>query len=84
VVAVSPFVHGHAVKGPTEDFCRWAGLPLGTGCVIEAYAGLLDGVVADTGASGARVHVTETLMSSPEARCRLAQETLEFAASLRP
>ena len=84
VVAVSPFVHGHAVKGPTEDFCRWAGLPIGTGCAIEAYAGLLDGVVADESAPGARVHVTETLMNSPEARRRLAQETLEFAASLRP
>jgi hypothetical protein len=28
------------------------------------------------------VHVTETLMDSPEARRRLAEETLEFAASL--
>ena len=82
VVAVSPFVHGHAVKGPTEDFCRWARLPLGTRCVIEAYAGLLDGVVADEPADGVPVHVTETLMDSADARRRLAAETLEFAAKL--
>jgi LPPG:FO 2-phospho-L-lactate transferase len=83
VVAVSPFVHGHAIKGPTEDFCRWAGLPLGTECVIEAYGALLDGIVADQNADALPVHVTETLMDTPAARRRLAQQTLEFAATLR-
>jgi LPPG:FO 2-phospho-L-lactate transferase len=82
VVAVSPFVHGRAIKGPTEDFCRWAGLPLGTECVFEAYADLIDGAVADEPAGNLPVHVTETLMDSPDARRRLAEETLEFAASL--
>jgi LPPG:FO 2-phospho-L-lactate transferase len=82
VVAVSPFVGGRALKGPTEDFCRYAGLPLGTGSVIKAYDGLLQGVVADEAADGALVHVTTTLMNTPAARRRLAQETLEFAASL--
>jgi LPPG:FO 2-phospho-L-lactate transferase len=82
VVAVSPFVHGHALKGPTEDFCRWAGLPLGTDCMFDAYADLIHGAVADEPAGNRPVHVTETLMDSPEARLRLAEETLEFAASL--
>jgi LPPG:FO 2-phospho-L-lactate transferase len=82
VVAVSPFVHGRAIKGPTEDFCRWAGLPLGTECVFEAYGHLIDGAVADEPARSGPVYVTETLMSSPEARRRLAEETLEFAARL--
>ena len=82
VVAVSPFVHGHSVKGPTEDFCRWAGLPLGTDCVFDAYSDLIDGAVADEPAGDRPVHVTETLMDSPDARRRVAQETLEFAASL--
>src|SRR5205823_13284235 len=45
VVAVSPFVGGRAVKGPTEPFMEWAGLPLGVEGVIAAYEGLLDGVV---------------------------------------
>ncbi len=82
VVAVSPFVHGRAIKGPTEDFCRWAGLPLGTQCVFEAYGDLIDGAVADEPAGNLPVHVMETLMDSPDARRRLAQETLEFAGNL--
>jgi LPPG:FO 2-phospho-L-lactate transferase len=83
VVAVSPFVHGRAIKGPTEDFCRWAGLPLGSECAFHAYGHLIDGLVADEPAQGGHVHVTETLMSTPDARRRLAEETLEFAASVR-
>jgi LPPG:FO 2-phospho-L-lactate transferase len=82
VVAVSPFVHGHSVKGPTEDFCRWAGLPLGTECLFEAYSDLIGGVVADEPAGHLPVHVTETLMNSPDARRRVAEETLEFAGTL--
>jgi LPPG:FO 2-phospho-L-lactate transferase len=82
VVAVSPFVHGHSIKGPTEDFCRWAGLPFGTACVFDAYSDLIGGAVADEPAGNLPVHVTETLMDTPDARRRLAEETLEFAASL--
>jgi LPPG:FO 2-phospho-L-lactate transferase len=82
VVAVSPFVHGRAIKGPTEDFCRWAGLPLGTQCVFEAYGDLIGGAVADEPAGDLPVHVMETLMDSPDARRRLAQETLDFAGNL--
>lgn len=82
VVAVSPFVGGRALKGPTEDFCRQAGLPLGTNCAIEAYAGLVDGVVADEPGEGAPVCVTNTLLTTPEERRRLAQDTLEFARTV--
>jgi LPPG:FO 2-phospho-L-lactate transferase len=83
VVAVSPFVRGRSVKGPTEDFCRWAGLPLGTECVFDAYGDLIGGAVADEPAEGRKVHLTQTLMDSPDARRRLAEETLEFAGTLR-
>jgi LPPG:FO 2-phospho-L-lactate transferase len=82
VVAVSPFIRGRAIKGPTEDFCRWAGLPIGTECVFKAYSDLIGGAVADEPAGRLPVHVTETLMDSPDTRRRLAEETLEFAASL--
>ena len=82
VVAVSPFVGGRSVKGPTEDFCRWAGLALGTECVFEAYGDLIDAAVADEAAGDLPVLVTQTLMDAPEARRRLAQETLDFAATL--
>src|ERR1044072_8066518 len=33
VVAVSPFVHGEVVKGPTDAFCRLARLPLGPAAI---------------------------------------------------
>jgi LPPG:FO 2-phospho-L-lactate transferase len=46
VVAVSPFVGGHAVKGPTDAFCEHAGIPLGAAGIAEAYADVIDGLVA--------------------------------------
>jgi LPPG:FO 2-phospho-L-lactate transferase len=82
VVAVSPFVGGHAVKGPTEEFCAWAGIELSADGVAGAYAGLLDGVVADDPTERVEGLVADTLMDTPEARRRVAETTLEFAASL--
>jgi LPPG:FO 2-phospho-L-lactate transferase len=89
VVAVSPFVGGRAIKGPTEAFCEHAGLELGAQGVADVYAGLIDGLVADETPSGARsadgslaVLETDTLMDSPEAQARLARATLDLAATL--
>ena len=84
VVAVSPFVEGRAVKGPTEPFMDWAGLPLGVEGVLAAYEGLLDGVVADEQPPGGATPalVTDTLMDSAEARRRVAAETVNFARAL--
>ncbi|HKP88907.1 MAG TPA: 2-phospho-L-lactate transferase [Thermoleophilaceae bacterium] len=83
VVAVSPFVAGHAVKGPTEPFMAHAGLPLGAAGVLRAYEGLLDGVVSDDRPPAAvPALVTDTLMADAEARRRVARETLEFARGL--
>jgi LPPG:FO 2-phospho-L-lactate transferase len=84
VVAVSPFVGGRAVKGPTEPFMVHAGLPLGVAGVLEAYAGLLDGVVCDERPDGGGVPalVTGTLMDTAEARRRVAGETIDFARGL--
>jgi LPPG:FO 2-phospho-L-lactate transferase len=84
VVAVSPFVAGRAVKGPTEPFMAHAGLPLGVAGVLSAYEGLLDGVVSDEhpAAGAPPVRVTDTLMDTPEARRRVAAEALELAREL--
>ena len=84
VVAVSPFVGGRAVKGPTEPFMEHAGLPLGPEGVVAAYGDVLDGLVADEPLDGAPlpVLVTDTLMDDAAARRRVATNTLEFAASL--
>jgi LPPG:FO 2-phospho-L-lactate transferase len=86
VVAVSPFVGGQAIKGPSEKFMEFAGLPLGVDGALAAYAGVIDGLVSDDPPTGegapVPVHVTDTLMADEEARRRVAQATLEFARTL--
>ena len=82
VVAVSPFVDGRAVKGPTEAFCEQAGIELSASGIAGAYAGLLDGVVADEEAEAVPTLVVDTLMESQDDRARVAARTLEFAGSL--
>jgi LPPG:FO 2-phospho-L-lactate transferase len=82
VVAVSPFVGGRAVKGPTEAFCEQAGIELSASGIAGAYAGLLDGVVADEEAEAVPTLVVDTLMESQDDRARVAARTLEFAGSL--
>jgi LPPG:FO 2-phospho-L-lactate transferase len=83
VVAVSPIVGGTSVKGPTLGFLKWAGVePTGAG-VAQLYRGVIDGFVADERVDGVLTLETDTLMSDPAARRRLAAETLEFARALR-
>jgi LPPG:FO 2-phospho-L-lactate transferase len=85
VVAVSPFVGGQVVKGPTEAFMAGAGLPAGTAGAAAAYTGLIDGLVADERVPGSEVPLLETdvLMDGDDGRRRVASATLEFGASLR-
>ena len=83
VVAVSPFVGGEVLKGPTLEFCRWAGVEPTAAGVAEHYSGLLDGIVADEQVRGLPGLVTDTLLDTPDARARVARETLDFAESLR-
>lgn len=83
VVAVSPFVGGRSVKGPTEAFCKQAGIPLNAAGIARAYSEVIDGVVADEPADGVPELVTDTLMETQEQRARLAREVLDFATSLR-
>jgi LPPG:FO 2-phospho-L-lactate transferase len=82
VVAVSPFVGGHAVKGPTEPFMRHAGLEPGARGVLAAYDGLLDGLVCDEAVDGAGLPVVtiDTVMDTPADRRRVAEAALELAA----
>ncbi len=83
VVAVSPLVRGAVVKGPTGPFLDWAGHPLDTGGIAAAYAGVVDGIVADRPGGEVPVHVTDMLMSDADARRRVAEATLAFAGGLR-
>jgi LPPG:FO 2-phospho-L-lactate transferase len=83
VVAVSPFVGGRAVKGPTDDFCRSAGIELSAQGIAGAYRDVLDGIVADEPVTGLPALETDTLMADAAARRELAAKILEFAGTLR-
>jgi LPPG:FO 2-phospho-L-lactate transferase len=82
VVAVSPLVGGGVVKGPTEACLRWAGHALSSDGIADAYAGLIEGLIADERTGALPTLETEVLMDTPERRSRLADETLHFALAL--
>jgi LPPG:FO 2-phospho-L-lactate transferase len=84
VVAVSPIVAGQVLKGPTEAFMASQGWPLSSDGVVEAYAGLLDGLVADARLAGADLPLLERSVAMPDAAARtaLATAALGFAAAL--
>jgi LPPG:FO 2-phospho-L-lactate transferase len=82
IVAVSPFVGGRAVKGPTEAFCAHAGIAPSAQGVADAYADVIDGLVADEPVAGLPALELDTLMDTPEARERVAAATLDLARSL--
>ncbi len=86
VVAVSPFLAGHAIKGPSDAFMEFADLPLGPDGVLAAYQGVIDGLVSDEEPArkgSVPVLAVDTLMSDADARRRVADATLEFARTLR-
>ena len=85
VVAVSPFVGGAVVKGPTEPFLAWAGVTTDAGGVAAVYGDLLDGLVADERPAGVDLPLlqTDTMMSDRASRARVAREVLAFAEGLR-
>lgn len=87
VVAVSPFVAGRAIKGPTESFMKAVGQNPSAAGVATAYAGLLDGLVVDAGdpeppPKSPPSLTTRTLMEDAHARREVAERTLEFARTL--
>ena len=87
VVAVSPFVAGEVIKGPTDTFMRAIGREPSTAGVAAAYEGLIDGLVVDSGDPDPPPTVVEslvipTLMDHAQARRDVAERTLEFTRSL--
>jgi LPPG:FO 2-phospho-L-lactate transferase len=82
VVAVSPFVGGRSLKGPTEHFCEWAGVARDAAGIAQVYAGLIDGMVADETLDSVPCLVTDTVMEGKEARRRVASEVLQFGVGL--
>lgn len=82
VVAVSPLVGGHVLKGPTEPFLAWSGHPLSSDGIAAAYAGVIDGLVADVPSDRVACLVADVLMADAEGRRRVAAEALGFAEAL--
>jgi LPPG:FO 2-phospho-L-lactate transferase len=82
-LAVSPFVGGEILKGPTAAFMRWRGVPASSEGVAELYAELIDGLVLDAPLPGVVTLVTDLLMDGAAGRARLAAESLDFAGALR-
>jgi LPPG:FO 2-phospho-L-lactate transferase len=88
VVAVSPYVAGQVVKGPTDLFMQAIGRPSTAAGVASLYEGLIDGMICDAEdpdppPDGVRILSTPTLMEGREGRRALAEQTLEFASTLR-
>ena len=89
VVAVSPFVAGEVVKGPTDKFMRAVGGEPTAAGVAAAYEGVIDGLVVDAGdpdppPGGVPTLVIPTLMDDAASRREVAERTLEFAPLARP
>jgi LPPG:FO 2-phospho-L-lactate transferase len=87
VVAVSPFVAGEVVKGPTERFMEAVGRPANAAGVASLYAGLIDAMVVDDGDPDPPPEeiptlAVPTLMEGAPGRARVARMVLDYAASL--
>jgi LPPG:FO 2-phospho-L-lactate transferase len=87
VIAVSPLVAGHAVKGPTEAFMAAVGRPVSAAGVASLYDGLIDAFVVDEDdpgppPDGIETVAVATLMEGSEGRRALAAKVLGFARSL--
>lgn len=87
VVAVSPYVAGAIVKGPTDRFMAGLGRPCTAAGVASLYAGLIDAMVVDEGdpdppPSEVPTLAVPTLMEGPSGRARLARIVLDYAETL--
>jgi len=88
VLAVSPFVAGRAVKGPTEKFMAALGRPSTAAGVASLYEGVIQAMVVDSddpdeGPEGIEVFRCATLMEGREGRREVAELVLEFVGSLQ-
>ncbi len=87
VVAVSPYVAGAVVKGPTDRFMEALSRPTTAAGVASLYAGLIDGMVVDEGDPDpppveVATLAAATLMEGPSGRARVARIVLDYAATL--
>jgi len=90
VAAISPIIAGEAVAGPAGILMASQGLEVSVAGVARAYHDFLDMLVIDVRdsesekalrQSGLRVHVTKTLMRTPEDKAELATSVLSAVRS---
>jgi LPPG:FO 2-phospho-L-lactate transferase len=87
VVAVSPYVAGRVVKGPTDRFMAALGRPQTAAGVASLYAGLIDAMVVDSDdpdppPADIPTLDTATLMEDAGDRVRVARTVLDYAGGL--
>jgi LPPG:FO 2-phospho-L-lactate transferase len=86
-IAVSPYVAGRTIKGPTDNLMRAVGRSTDSRGVISLYAGLLDALVCDRDdpdppREEVRCFATPTLMQSADGREAVARAVLKVADTL--
>lgn len=87
VIAVSPFVAGKSVKGPTEKFMASIGRPPTAAGAASLYVGVIEAMVVDSddpdpGPEDLPVLTCPTLMDGADGRRQLAVRVLDFARTL--
>ncbi len=88
VIAVSPYVAGDVVKGPTERFMAAVGRPSTAAGVASLYAGLIDAMIVDEGdpdppPGDVPTLAAPTLMDGAAGRARLARIALDYVGELK-
>ncbi len=89
VVAVSPYVAGAVVKGPTNRFMEALGRPTTAAGVASLYAGLIDAMIVDEGDPDpppveVPTHSAPILMEGAGGRARVARIVLDHTETLLP
>lgn len=89
IVAVSPIIGGHAIKGPTAKMMQELSVPVTAGGVAAHYGDLLSGFIVDAtdadldGTLEVPTIVAQSVMVTLEDRIALASVALEFIEQLR-
>jgi LPPG:FO 2-phospho-L-lactate transferase len=87
VVAVSPYVAGKVIKGPTDNFMRALDRPTTAAGVASLYSGVIDAMICDRDdpdepPHDVRCFSTATLMHSRESRASVARAVLKVGRKL--
>ena len=87
VVAVSPYVAGKVVKGPTDLFMKAIGRPTTAAGVATLYQGVIDAMINDSEdpdppPSEVRSFSTATFMHSSESRATVARAVIKVGETL--